>query len=147
MSIKIKRTLMALSLVAAAALGGSAIAGAANSGSTGSTGSTQQSRATDRDANVDQSKAHHPGEKLLTGTAAAKVEAAAKKELSGATIQRVENDADGGAAYEAHVLKSDGSEATVLVNKSFEVVKVVTGFGGGSHGHGGPDDSGATAAN
>jgi uncharacterized membrane protein YkoI len=139
MPTKIKRTLMALALVAAAALGGSAISGAATNdskGATGSTGSAQTTASAARDRNVDQSKAMHPGEKLLTGDTASKVEAAAKKELSGATIQRVENDSDGGAAYEAHVLKSDGTEATVLVNKSFNVVDVVDGFGGGHDGRG-----------
>ena len=50
--------------------------------------------------------------------------AAAQAELPGATIERVETDADGNAKYEAHVQKADGSRATVYVNENFEVVSV-----------------------
>jgi hypothetical protein len=59
---------------------------------------------------------------VLTGDTASKVEAAAKAKVPGATIERVETDADGHAAYEAHMVKSDGSRITVYVNKQFEVV-------------------------
>jgi hypothetical protein len=38
--------------------------------------------------------------------------------------QRIETDADGHAAYEAHMLKADGTPATVYVDKSFDVVGV-----------------------
>jgi hypothetical protein len=66
-------------------------------------------------------------ETLLTGTTLAKVKAAALAKVgSGATIVRVETDADGHAAYEAHLLKSDGTPATVYVDKSFNVVSVET---------------------
>ncbi len=41
---------------------------------------------------------------------------------------RVETDADGNAAYEAHVVQTDGTPATVYVSKAFEVVKVETGM-------------------
>jgi hypothetical protein len=47
--------------------------------------------------------------------------------VSGATIERIETDADGNAAYEAHIVKSDGTRATVYVNESFEVVSVESG--------------------
>jgi len=63
-------------------------------------------------------------ETLLTGDAASKVRAAALAEVSGATIVRVETDADGNAKYEAHVVQSDGTPATVYVNEQFEVVSV-----------------------
>jgi len=63
-------------------------------------------------------------EALLTGDTASKVEAAAKAEVSGATIVRVETDADGNAKYEAHIVKSDGTPATVYVNEQFEVTSV-----------------------
>src|SRR5436853_5503813 len=49
----------------------------------------------------------------LTGDALAKVTAVAKDAFPGATIVRVETDADGNATYEAHVIESDGSLATV----------------------------------
>jgi hypothetical protein len=61
-------------------------------------------------------------EKPLTGDTAAKVRQAALAKVPGARIERVETDADGHAAYEAHMVKSDGSRVTVYVNKQFEVV-------------------------
>jgi glycine cleavage system protein P-like pyridoxal-binding family len=49
---------------------------------------------------------------------------AATAKLPGGTIVRVETDADGNAAYEAHMTTADGSRATVYVDKSFKVVSV-----------------------
>jgi hypothetical protein len=46
--------------------------------------------------------------------------------VPGATVDRVETDADGNAAYEAHMTKSDGTPVTVYVNKDFEFVSVET---------------------
>jgi hypothetical protein len=63
-------------------------------------------------------------ETLLTGDTASKVEAAAKAKVSGATIVRVETDADGNAKYEAHIVQSDGTPATVYVNEQFQVTGV-----------------------
>ena len=65
-------------------------------------------------------------ETALTGDALAKVTAAAQAKVPGATIDRVENDADGNAAYEAHMTKADGTHVTVYVDKSFAVVSVET---------------------
>jgi hypothetical protein len=63
----------------------------------------------------------------LTGDTLAKVNAAAVAKIgSGATIVRIETDADGHAAYEAHMVKADGTPVTVYVNKSYEVVSVET---------------------
>jgi hypothetical protein len=72
----------------------------------------------------------------LTGDALARVTAVAKDALPGATIVRVETDADGNATYEAHVIKSDDTLATVYVDGSFRLVSVQTGGPGG--GRGGP---------
>ncbi|HEX2428516.1 MAG TPA: hypothetical protein VHI53_11335 [Gaiellaceae bacterium] len=63
-------------------------------------------------------------ETLLTGDTASKVEAAARAQVPNGTIVRVETDADGNAAYEAHMTKADGTPVTVHVNKQFEVVSV-----------------------
>jgi hypothetical protein len=63
-------------------------------------------------------------ETLLTDDTLAKVTAAAKAKVPGGTIVRVETDADGHAAYEAHMTADDGSETTVYVDKSFNVVSV-----------------------
>jgi hypothetical protein len=65
-------------------------------------------------------------ETLLTGDTADKVKAAALDKLSGATIVRVETDADGNAKYEAHMTKADGTPVTVYVDESFDVVGVET---------------------
>jgi uncharacterized membrane protein YkoI len=50
------------------------------------------------------------------------VKAAALAEVSGGTIVRVETDADGHAAYEAHMTNADGTPVTVYVDKNFDVV-------------------------
>ena len=63
-------------------------------------------------------------ETLLTGDALAKVTAIAQAKVPGGTIVRVETDADGHAAYEVHLIKADGTPATVYVDTSFAVVSV-----------------------
>jgi hypothetical protein len=62
----------------------------------------------------------------LTGDTLTKVTDLAKAKVANATIVRVETDADGHAAYEAHMVKADGTPATVYVDKSFQVVGVET---------------------
>ena len=63
----------------------------------------------------------------LTGDTATKVTAAAQAAVPGATVDRVETDAEG-AAYEAHMTKSDGSKVTVKVNSDFSVASVEDGM-------------------
>ena len=63
-------------------------------------------------------------ETVLTGDTAAKVKAAAETKVPGATVVRVETDADGHAKYEAHMTKADGTPVTVYVNEQFGVVSV-----------------------
>ena len=77
-------------------------------------------------------------ETVLTGDTASKVTAAAQAKVPGGTVLRVESDGDGNAAYEAHMLKADGTPVTVYVDKDFNAVSVETG-GPGGHGFGGPD--------
>lgn len=62
----------------------------------------------------------------LTGETAAKVRQAALAKVGGGTVERVETDADGHAAYEAHIVKHDGTPTTVYVDKQFNVVGVDT---------------------
>jgi hypothetical protein len=64
----------------------------------------------------------------LTGDALARVTQLAKAKVPGGTIVRVETDADGHSAYEAHMVKADGTPVTVYVNKQFEVVSVESGM-------------------
>jgi hypothetical protein len=101
----------------------------------------------------DPSQGGHVGpngtkEELLTGSDAEKAKAAALAAVPGGTIQRVETDAEG-AAYEAHMLKSDGTPVTVKMDKDFKVTGTETGGPGGpGHGHGadGPGGPGGPAA-
>jgi len=67
-----------------------------------------------------------PDETPLTGADAERARAAALQAVPGATVDRVETDADG-AAYEAHVTRSDGSKATVKFDKDFNVTGVEEG--------------------
>jgi hypothetical protein len=63
-------------------------------------------------------------ETLLTGDTASKVKELALAKVSGGTVVRLETDADGNAAYEAHMVKADGTPVTVYVDKQFNVVSV-----------------------
>ena len=67
-------------------------------------------------------------ETLLTGSDLAKAAAAANVAVAGATIDRVETDADGDT-YEVHMTKADGSRATVKLDANFVVTKTVSGKG------------------
>ena len=87
-----------------------------------------------------------PRQAALTGDTAAKVKAAALEKVPGGTVLRSEKGGPGGAAYHAHVRKSDGTEVVVLVNSQFEATSVQTRAAGGRGGpghRGGP--SGQTA--
>jgi uncharacterized membrane protein YkoI len=123
MTDRIKNIALVGGAITALALGGSAIAAAASGGGNGSS-SSNSARAAQRYAGVPPQRAD---ETLLTGDTAAQVRKAALAKVSNATIERVETDADGNAAYEAHMVKSDGTRVTVYVNKSFEVVSVKSG--------------------
>jgi hypothetical protein len=72
---------------------------------------------------------HGPGETVLTGAAASRVQAAARAAVPGATVIRVETDS-AGAAYEAHLRKADGTYVTVKLDRGFNVTGTQSGFGG-----------------
>jgi hypothetical protein len=125
MTNRIKNIALVSASITALALGGSAIAGAASGGSSSSSGNSSAialGRAAP--AGLPPQRAD---ETPLTGNALAQVRAVALAKVSGGTIDRVETDADGNAAYEAHMTRSDGSRVTVYVNKSFDVVSVKSG--------------------
>jgi hypothetical protein len=132
-----ERVVVVAALAFGVAAGTYGIANAATGSSSGSNGSSALS-------------APHGGqpwgrqrsdETPLTGDALAKVTAAAKAKVSGGTVIRVETDADGHAAYEAHMVKADGTPATVYVNKQFEVVSVESGMPGPPGGQAPPSSS------
>ena len=116
----------ALALLGAVAVGGATIASAASPSPTPTAGTPAAQGGT-----FDPTKGGHVGangvvEKLLTGTTADKARAAALAAVPGATIERVENDAEG-AVYEAHMVKSDGSHVTVKMDASFKVTAIESG--------------------
>jgi hypothetical protein len=74
--------------------------------------------------------AHGPGETLLTGSDLTKATAAVQSAVPGGTIIRVETDS-GGATYEAHITKADGSTVTVKLDASFNLTATQSGFGRG----------------
>jgi hypothetical protein len=47
--------------------------------------------------------------------------------VAGSTIVSIETRADGNAAYEARLIRSDGTRATVYVDKQFNVVSTQPG--------------------
>lgn len=128
----IRNKIATIAAIAAAVLGGSALADAATSPksatssapstpSSGSAAPSGHAPPAQRDPSLGGHQANGQTEKLLTGETATKVEAAAKAKVPGATIERVENDVDTGSPYEAHMRKADGSEVIVYVDADFNV--------------------------
>lgn len=146
---RVRKWLMTGALTAGVALGAAGLAGAATGSSTSTASSATGSAAATNTAPDPAAVAHGPGETLLTGTTAAKVKSAALAAVPGATVLRVETDAQG-SPYEAHLRKSDGTQVTVKVDASFKVTATQSGFGGGPGGGrpataGSISTSGATA--
>jgi hypothetical protein len=117
-------------LVTAAAVGAAAVSGAAIASAASGTGSSPSGSSSSPPA---QSRPHDPSqgghtvngktEKLLTGDVASKVRAAALAKVPG-TVERVETNVDSSAPYEAHIVKSDGTEVEVQVGSDYKVVAV-----------------------
>jgi hypothetical protein len=133
----IQKAAAAVAGLAALALGGAVIANAADTASTSGQASSPANQQqyggppNGPGPNGGPPPGRHVGangqrEKALEPGVAAKVKAAALTKLPGATVERVETDADHGSPYEAHVRKADGTELEVLVNKSFEVTATNT---------------------
>jgi uncharacterized membrane protein YkoI len=122
--------LMTFAAVGAAAIGGGAIANAATSATT--TTPAASTTAAPSQQQHDPSKGGHTAngktEALLTGDTASKVKAAALAKVPG-TVERVETNVDSSAPYEAHIVKSDGSQVTVEINSDF-TVHAVNAMGG-----------------
>lgn len=83
-------------------------------------------------SSTDSAKGGHQAngitEQLLTGTTATRVKNAVLAANPGATVHRVETDAEG-AVYEAHITKADGSRATVKLDGSFNISATEAGQG------------------
>jgi hypothetical protein len=134
----IRKTGIGALLVAGALTGGAlganfiGSAGAATSTGTAATSATSSGSSSSSEAPApDPGQGGHVAngitETVLTGDTATKVTAAAEQAVSGGTVDRVENDAEG-ATYEAHVTKADGSKVTVKINADFSVASIETGM-------------------
>jgi hypothetical protein len=123
---KTARTWVVTGALALGAVAGAA--GVANAASGGTTHSPSQP-APPSPAQDPATTSHGLGETGLTGAAASKARAAALAAVPGAMVIRVETDS-AGAAYEAHLRKSDGSYVTVKLDKAFNVTGTQSGFGG-----------------
>ena len=119
-----RRALAAGAAVLGLVAGSYGVAAAASGNGSSSTDSTTTQPAPSAPDPQNPWGAQRSDETPLTGDTLAKVKAAAIGEVPNATIVRVETDADGHAAYEAHILKADGTPATVYVDKQFDVVSV-----------------------
>ena len=128
MSRSLTRPLAFMAMVVGIAFGSYGIASAATSGTTATTTTTTSSPNAPPGATARNPWGRQRSdETLLTGETLSKVRAAALARIgSNATIVRIETDADGHAAYEAHMLRADGTPVTVYVDTSFDVVAVET---------------------
>jgi hypothetical protein len=126
-----RSVLVSLAVALGIAFGSYGVASAA-SGSSSSSTTTSSTAATSTPAAPPGASSANPwgnqrsDETVLTGDALAKVKAIALDKVSGGTIVRVETDADGHAAYEAHMVKADGTPTTVYVDSNFNFVSVET---------------------
>jgi uncharacterized membrane protein YkoI len=111
--------------LAAGSYGIASAAGGSSSTGTNAQATTAQSTASAPSAQNPWGR-QRSDETLLAGDTESKVRAAALAEVPNATVVRVETDADGNAAYEVHVIKTDGAPATVYVDTTFAVVGVAT---------------------
>jgi uncharacterized membrane protein YkoI len=118
MKSRITKVAAGVAALTAFALGGAAVAQAVDNTTGGNTATNNGSAPAHSDGALPQ----RSDETVLTSDTASKVTTAAEAKVPGATIERVETDADGHAAYEAHMVRSDGSRITVYVNKQFAVV-------------------------
>jgi hypothetical protein len=133
----LERVVVVTALAVGVAAGSYGVANAASGSSSGSDGSSAASGGGWQVAAGTPSAAPNAGrpwgrrrsdETPLTGNALSKVTALAKAKVPRGTIVRVETDADGNAAYEAHMVKADGTPVTVYVSKQFDVVSVESGM-------------------
>ena len=124
----------AAALVLALSIGSVSWAVTSTSTTTGASGTTAAT-SPDSDAGGNPWANQRSDETVLTGDTLAKVKAAALAKVgSDATVVRAETDADGHAAYEAHMQKADGTRVTVYVDGSFNVVSVEDQPAGGPTG-------------
>jgi hypothetical protein len=129
--MRARRWVATTGAVLALGVGTAAIANAATSPSAATaTATTNAANTAPAIAPDPATVTHGPGETLLTGSDLAKATAAAQSAVPGGTIIRVETDS-GGATYEAHIKKADGTTVTVKLDAAFNVTATQSGFGSG----------------
>jgi len=137
MHATIRKSAATVAALSAVGLGAAAIAGAADNSSSSSSSSSSSGSSTA------QNRPARPQREQLTSAVAAKVKAAALAKVPGATVLRTEAGGPNESAYHAHIRKSDGTPAVVLVNSDFEATAVQADRGRGRGGKGGPGRGGA----
>ena len=135
-SLRVPRPLAIAALALGIAAGSYGVASAASGSSSASSGSstataaTTTTQAATTPSSTPSSQRPWDGQRsdetLLTGDTASKVRELALAKVPGGSVVRVETDADGHAAYEAHMSDADGSPVTVYVSKDLAVVSVET---------------------
>ena len=128
----VPKALVAAAVAVGVAAGSYGVASAANGSDSSSSSASSVAAAPSPPNARNPWGGQRSDETVLTGDTASKVEAAARAKVPNGTIVRVETDADGNAAYEAHMVKSDGTPVTVYVSKDFQVVSVQSGMPGPS---------------
>jgi hypothetical protein len=127
---RVPKSLVAVAVAVGVAAGSYGIASAATgSGSTSSSSTAATAPSMPSQSAPDPQNpwgGQRSDETVLSGDTASKVEQAALAKVPNGTIVRVETDADGHSAYEAHMTKADGTPVTVYVDNSFDVVSVET---------------------
>jgi hypothetical protein len=124
---RLTKPLVLMAMVVGVAFGSYGVATAASGSSTSSSTTATQPSAPPGATTQNPWGNQRSDETPLTGDALAQVKAAAVAKVgSDATVVRVETDADGHAAYEAHMVKADGTPVTVYVDRSYDVVSVET---------------------
>ena len=128
MSFTIKKLLVGVVAVAAFAVGGAAIAGAADSKSGTTTTTNQGPPGAPANMPAPGTAAHEDAEKPVTGSAATNAQAAAVKAVGSGTAGDVTTDYFG-TGYEVTVTKSDGSTVEVHLDSSFNPMQAPGGQG------------------
>ena len=129
---RLKKVLMGVAVLAALAVGGSAIASAASSKTTTTTTTPSASGSATVPAFTGPAHgtaAHEDAEKPVTGDAAAKAQAAAVKIVGSGTTGAVTTDLPG-TGYETTVTNADGSTVEVHLDSSFNAFQGPGGPGG-----------------
>jgi hypothetical protein len=138
------RTIIGKALAGVAALVAFALGGAALASAADKTPSTPTTTGT----TTQDSRPARPPRQELSSEVAAKVKAAALKKVPGATVLRTEAGGPYGTAYHAHIRTADGTEQVVLVTADFVATAVQADPGRGPgrrHGGRGGPGGGETA--